>query len=129
MANNEMACVFCGSLEELQTCGCVGLTKVLKSVAEAELGDIWFTVKNNKRGRIAEIQRYEDGCSEGKVFRFWVLIPGHPKPYPYAVSHEGTFWGEDLGPCGAVACWRHMRELSPEHHVCENHWRAWESAT
>jgi hypothetical protein len=124
-------CQFCESDEETVLCDWPVMKPTPKRTELAEVGDVWITKQAGKRARIVEIENL-DKKREVVLFagygrRIWVLIPGHPKPYPYDYcNHNGMFTTEAPGTCDRQCCWRHQREVGENRHHCKAHWDSWQ---
>lgn len=125
-------CRFCESDEETKLCDWPEMKPAPKRTELAEVGDAWITQKNHRRSRIVGIENLNRGRGRevvpegGYGRRIWVLIPKHPKPYPYDYcNHNGTFTTETPGTCDRQCCWRHHREVGEDRHYCKDHWDSW----
>lgn len=102
--------------------------RVRRRIEKAEVGDIWITDQAKKRARVVEIE--EIPAPSGTIYvgqrRAWVLIPGHPDPYPYTRYLSAYYTTEAPGTCDIPVCELHAREAGEDRHHCRDHWRAWE---
>jgi hypothetical protein len=126
-------CQFCESEEETVLCDWPEMKPTPKRTWLAEVGDVWITQKKQHRASIVEIENLDKQRQTviGENFgrRIWVLIPKHPKPYPYDYcNHNGMFTTETLGTCDRQCCWRHQREVGENRHYCMAHWDSWQGA-
>lgn len=123
-------CQFCESLEETVLCDWPEMKPTPKRTELAEIGDVWITEKAGKRGRITEVNNLNAaGMPTDDVFvrrEIWVLIPGHPKPYPYSRVNGMSFTTLAPGTCDRQCCWRHQREVGENRHYCKAHWDSWQ---
>lgn len=128
-ARKPPGCAFCSGPAE-RRCSWPMMKQESVKIELAEVGDLWITEQAAKRARIVQI---EDLDRRGNVTeempdsrRIWILIPGHPDPYPYKRWPGNRYVTELLGTCDAPACDSHSREVGDDVHYCQAHWRAWE---
>jgi hypothetical protein len=134
-------CAFCDhkGRASISLCDWPVWKQIEKRAELAEVGDVWITQQAAKRGRIVEIENlklapdkqgtlsYVVTEGEFQARRIWVLIPGHPKPYPYTRNNGATFTTEGPGTCDQACCFRHRRHVGIDKDYCMDHWNAWEA--